>query len=234
MPGYDVACSTRAASRCPPARSARSRSNCRCRPGCLPTLWHADERFARAISTTFPGYYQTADAGFIDADGYIHVMARTDDIINVAGHRLSTGGDGGGAGGPSRRRRMRGDRRRRRAEGRGALGFVVLKAGVARDPAEIERELVALVRERIGPVAAFKLALTVQRLPKTRSGKILRGTMKQDRRRRGLDHAGDDRRPGRPRRDRREPEGAGDRGGVGRARPRRDGKPRAELGEGQA
>ncbi len=147
-------------------------------PGALPTLWQADERFVQSYLSTYPGYYQTGDAGFIDADGYIQVMARTDDIINVAAHRLSTGemeevlaahpdvaecavmgvADA--------------------LKGQVPLGLLVLKSGVVRPIAEIEAEAVALVREKIGPVASFKAALVVDRLPKTRSGKILRGTMR--------------------------------------------------------
>jgi propionyl-CoA synthetase len=148
-------------------------------PGALPTLWQQDERFVDSYLSTYPGFYQTADAGFIDADGYIHVMTRTDDIINVAGHRLSTGGieevlaahpdvaecavmgvaDG--------------------LKGQVPVGLLVLKAGVKRPTAAVEEEAVALVRERVGPVASFKTALVVDRLPKTRSGKILRGTMRR-------------------------------------------------------
>ena len=148
-------------------------------PGALPTLWQADDRFVQSYMTAFPGFYQTADAGFIDADGYIHVMTRTDDIINVAAHRLSTGeieevlaahpdvaecavigvADA--------------------LKGQIPLGFLVLKAGVKRPASEVERDAIELVRERIGPVASFKTALVVAGLPKTRSGKILRGTMRR-------------------------------------------------------
>jgi propionyl-CoA synthetase len=148
-------------------------------PGCLPTLWSADERFRESYLDEFPGYYKTADAGLFDEDGYVFVMARTDDIINVAGHRLSTGAmeevlathpdvaecavvgiaDG--------------------LKGQIPCGFLVLNAGVTRPSAEIETEVVALVREHIGPVAAFKTAIAIKRLPKTRSGKILRGTMQK-------------------------------------------------------
>ncbi|HTV44453.1 MAG TPA: AMP-binding protein [Stellaceae bacterium] len=148
-------------------------------PGALPTLWEADDHFARTYLDAFPGYYQTADAGFIDADGYVHVMTRTDDIINVAGHRLSTGGIEEvlaahpdvaecaviGVADP--------------LKGQVPLGLLVLKTGVARAAAEIAREAVALVRERIGPVASFRAALVVPGLPKTRSGKILRSTMRR-------------------------------------------------------
>jgi propionyl-CoA synthetase len=148
-------------------------------PGCLPTLWHADDRFRQAYLDEFPGYYKTADAGYIDEDGYLFIMARTDDIINVAGHRLSTGAMEEviaehpevaecaviGIADPTK--------------GQVPCGFIVLNAGVSRASADIEKEVMLLVREKIGPVAAFKLAITVARLPKTRSGKILRGTMKK-------------------------------------------------------
>jgi propionyl-CoA synthetase len=148
-------------------------------PGALPTLWQQDERFVQSYLSAYPGYYETADAGFIDEDGYIHVMTRTDDIINVAGHRLSTGGIEEvvaahpdvaecavmGVADP--------------LKGQVPLGLVVLKAGVARSADAIEQEVVGLVRERVGPVASFKTALVVDRLPKTRSGKILRGTMRR-------------------------------------------------------
>ncbi len=148
-------------------------------PGCLPTLWQQDVRFKDAYLTEFPGYYKTSDAGYKDDDGYIWVMGRTDDIINVAGHRLSTGGmEEVLASHPDVAEcavlGIKDD-----LKGEVPCGFVVLKSGVARSPGDIEREIVALVRDKIGPVAAFKLAITVPRLPKTRSGKILRGTMKK-------------------------------------------------------
>ena len=148
-------------------------------PSCLPTLWQQDERFQESYLAEFPGYYKTADAGFKDEDGYLFIMGRTDDIINVAGHRLSTGGMEEVLAGAPGRRRMRRDRHRGRAQGRGAVRLH--RAQGRRQPAaERDREgMVALVREKIGPVAAFKLAITVARLPKTRSGKILRGTMKK-------------------------------------------------------
>ncbi|MFN3547931.1 MAG: propionyl-CoA synthetase [Mesorhizobium sp.] len=148
-------------------------------PGALPTLWHADDRFRDAYLAEFPGYYKTADAGYIDDDGYLFIMARTDDIINVAGHRLSTGGmeevlaehpDVAECAVIGIADEMK---------GQVPCGFVVLNAGVTRDAAELEKEVVALVRDRIGPVAAFKTVVPVKRLPKTRSGKILRGTMQK-------------------------------------------------------
>jgi propionyl-CoA synthetase len=148
-------------------------------PGTLPTLWNADERFRKSYLADYPGYYQTGDAGFIDEDGYVHVMARTDDIINVAGHRLSTG---------AMEEVLASHRDVAECavigvadalKGQVPLGFLCLKAGVSRPHAEIVAEVVRLVRERIGPVADFKRALVVDRLPKTRSGKILRGTMQK-------------------------------------------------------
>ncbi|GHD04915.1 propionyl-CoA synthetase [Tianweitania populi] len=148
-------------------------------PGALPTLWQADERFCEAYLEEFPGYYKTADAGIIDDDGYIFIMSRTDDIINVAGHRLSTGAMEEvvaahpnvaecaviGIADP--------------LKGQVPLGLVVLNSGVDRDAAEVEREVVQLVRERIGAVAALKQVIVIKRLPKTRSGKILRATMQK-------------------------------------------------------
>ncbi len=148
-------------------------------PGCLPTLWNAEKRFRSAYLDEFPGYYKTADAGFIDSDGYLFIMARTDDIINVAGHRLSTGAmeevlaehpDVAECAVIGIADAMK---------GQAPVGFLVLNAGVDRPVAEIEKEAVALVRDKIGPVAAFRTALAVKRLPKTRSGKILRGTMQK-------------------------------------------------------
>lgn len=148
-------------------------------PGCLPTLWNADDRFRSAYLDEFPGYYKTADAGYIDEDGYLFIMARTDDIINVAGHRLSTGGmeevvaehpDVAECAVIGIADAMK---------GQVPCGFVVLNAGAARGAGDVESEVVSLVRDRIGPVAAFKSVVVVKRLPKTRSGKILRGTMQK-------------------------------------------------------
>ncbi len=148
-------------------------------PSCLPTLWQQDERFRESYLNEFPGYYKTADAGFKDADGYLFIMGRTDDIINVAGHRLSTGGMEEVLSGHQDVAECAVIGIADQLKGEVPCGFIVLKAGVNREPSEIEKEIVALVREKIGPVAAFKLAITVPRLPKTRSGKILRGTMKK-------------------------------------------------------
>jgi propionyl-CoA synthetase len=148
-------------------------------PGCLPTLWQQDERFKEAYLTEFPGYYKTSDAGFRDEDGYVFVMGRTDDIINVAGHRLSTGGMEEILASHPDVAECAVLGVKDAIKGEVPCGFLVLNAGVIRAPSEIEKEIVALVRERLGPVAAFKLAITVARLPKTRSGKILRGTIKK-------------------------------------------------------
>ena len=148
-------------------------------PGSLPTLWNNDEGYVDSYLSEFPGYYKTGDAGFLDDEDYVHVMSRTDDIINVAGHRLSTGGMEEvlashpdiaecaviGVADP--------------LKGQVPLGFLVLKAGVARDHQEIVKEVVQLVRENVGPVASFKTAAVAKSLPKTRSGKILRGTMQK-------------------------------------------------------
>ena len=148
-------------------------------PGCLPTLWNNDEGYLSSYLADFPGYYKTGDAGYRDEDGYLYVMSRTDDIINVAGHRLSTGG----------MEEVLASHRdvaecavigvHDRLKGQVPIGFLVLKAGVNRPREEIVAETVQLVRGRIGPVASFKQAAVVERLPKTRSGKILRGTMRR-------------------------------------------------------
>jgi propionyl-CoA synthetase len=148
-------------------------------PGCLPTLWEQDARCREAYFNEFPGYYKTSDAGYKDEDGYIYVMGRTDDIINVAGHRLSTGGMEEILASHPDVAECAVLGIKDAIKGEVPCGFLVLKAGVSRSHAEIEKEIVALVREKLGPVAAFKLAITVGRLPKTRSGKILRGTIKK-------------------------------------------------------
>ncbi len=148
-------------------------------PSCLPTLWQNDERFRESYMSAFPGYYETSDAGYMDEDGYIYIMARTDDIINVAGHRLSTGGMEEVLASHPDVAECAVLGIADNLKGQIPAGFIVLNAGVNREPGEIEKECIALVREKIGPVAAFKTAVTVIRLPKTRSGKILRGTMRK-------------------------------------------------------
>jgi len=148
-------------------------------PGTFPTLWNDNARFVENYLARFPGYYQTADAGMIDADGYVYVMARTDDIINVAGHRLSTGGMEEVLAAHPDVAECAVIGVHDALKGQVPLGFLVLKAGVDRPMEQIVGEVVQLVRDRIGPVAAFKTATVVKRLPKTRSGKILRGTMQK-------------------------------------------------------
>jgi propionyl-CoA synthetase len=148
-------------------------------PANFPTLWEQDDRFKESYLDEFPGYYKTADAGYKDDDGYIYVMSRTDDIINVAGHRLSTGGMEEVLAGHKDVAECAVLGIKDELKGEVPCGFIVLKAGVNRPHDVIEKEIVALVRDKIGPVAAFKLAITVARLPKTRSGKILRGTIKK-------------------------------------------------------
>jgi propionyl-CoA synthetase len=148
-------------------------------PGSFPTLWNADERFEKSYMTNFPGYYETGDAGYLDEDGYVFVMARTDDIINVAGHRLSTGAMEEVLASHPDVAECAVIGAADQLKGQLPLGFLVLTAGVDRPEEEIVGEVVGLVREKIGPVAAFKQAAVVQRLPKTRSGKILRATMKR-------------------------------------------------------
>jgi propionyl-CoA synthetase len=148
-------------------------------PGTFPTLWNAEQRMFDSYLSKYPGYYETGDAGYIDEDGYVFVMSRTDDVINVAGHRLSTGAieevlashpDVAECAVVGVSDDLKGEL---------PLGFLVLSAGIIRNEQDIIKEAIGLVREKIGPVAAFKLATVVKRLPKTRSGKILRGTMKK-------------------------------------------------------
>jgi propionyl-CoA synthetase len=148
-------------------------------PGCAVTLWHDDAGFKAAYLADFPGWYRTGDAGTIDADGDVSVMGRTDDIINVAGHRLSTGAMEEVLAAHPAVAECAVVAVQDPLKGHVPLGLVVLKAGADQDHATISRELVALMRERIGPVAAFKDARVVQRLPKTRSGKILRGSIRR-------------------------------------------------------
>jgi propionyl-CoA synthetase len=177
MPGYDVQILDEAGHPMPAGELGAIAIKLPLPPGTLPTLWNAEDRFHKSYLNTFPGFYETGDAGMVDEDGYLYIMARTDDVINVAGHRLSTGameevlashpdvaecavigvGDA--------------------LKGQAPMGFVCLTTGVNRPHNEITAECVKLIRDQIGPVAAFKLALVVDRLPKTRSGKILRATM---------------------------------------------------------
>jgi propionyl-CoA synthetase len=179
MPGWDVRCVDASNREVPRGDIGAIVCRLPLPPGALPTLWNADERFVRTYLTDYPGHYQTGDAGFVDEDGYVHIMARTDDIINVAGHRLSTGAMEEVLASHPDVAECAVIGAADELKGQLPLGFLVLKAGVSRPHSEIVAEVVALVRERIGPVAAFKQAVVVDRLPKTRSGKILRGTMQK-------------------------------------------------------
>ncbi|MEE2862006.1 MAG: propionyl-CoA synthetase [Pseudomonadota bacterium] len=177
MPGYDVQVLDEAGHPVAPRTLGAIAISLPLPPGTLPTLWNAEDRFRKAYLDHFPGYYETGDAGYVDEDGYVYIMARTDDVINVAGHRLSTGGMEEvlashpavaecaviGVADP--------------LKGQAPVGLLCLKKGAEADPSQVVAEVVAMVRDQIGPVAAFKTACVVDRLPKTRSGKILRATM---------------------------------------------------------
>jgi propionyl-CoA synthetase len=177
MPGYEIAILDEGGQPKPAGELGAIAVKLPLPPGTLPTLWNAEARFRKSYLTTFPGYYETGDAGMMDEEGYLYIMARTDDVINVAGHRLSTGAMEEvlaghpdvaecaviGVGDP--------------LKGQAPVGFVCLSKGVDRPHAEIAAECAQRVRDQIGPVAAYKQTLVVDRLPKTRSGKILRATM---------------------------------------------------------
>jgi propionyl-CoA synthetase len=179
MPGYDVQVVDDAAKPVPGGTMGSLVIKLPLPPGCLPTLYRQDERMRESYLNEFPGYYKTADAGLIDEDGYLTILGRTDDIINVAGHRLSTGGMEEVVASHPDVAECAVLGIKDEVKGETPCGFVVLKAGVNRPAADIEKEVVQLVRDKIGPVAAFKMAFVVPRLPKTRSGKILRGTIKK-------------------------------------------------------
>ena len=177
MPGYDVQVLDEGGHPVPPGTLGAIAVKLPLPPGTLPTLWNAEDRFRKSYLAHFPGYYETGDAGYIDEDGYLYIMARTDDVINVAGHRLSTGAmEEVLASHPDVAEcaviGVADD-----LKGQSPLGFLCLNKGSPRHHAEVVAECVKLMREKIGPVADFKRAVVVDRLPKTRSGKILRGTM---------------------------------------------------------
>ena len=177
MPGYDVQILDDGGHPLPTGTLGAIAIKLPLPPGTLPTLWQAEERFRKSYLDTFPGYYETGDAGLIDEDGYLYIMARTDDVINVAGHRLSTGAMEEVLAGHPDVAECAVIGVSDELKGQLPLGFLCLNSGVTRDQTEIVAEVIARVREKIGPVAAFKLACVVDRLPKTRSGKILRGIM---------------------------------------------------------
>jgi propionyl-CoA synthetase len=179
VPGYDVRVLDARGADVPAGETGNMVVKLPLPPGCFTTLYNNDTDYVKTYFSAYPGYYLTSDAGFIDDDGYLWIMGRTDDIINIAGHRLSTGAMEevlashpdvaecavAGVHDP--------------IKGEVPLGFVVLKAGAGRTPGQVVSELIAMVRQKIGPIASFKAAAVVKRLPKTRSGKILRGTIKK-------------------------------------------------------
>ncbi len=177
MPGYDVRILSEDGDEMPDGDMGNIVIKLPMPPSCLPTLWGADQRFIDAYLRKYPGFYLTGDAGYRDADGYLWIMSRTDDVINVAGHRLSTGGMEEVLAGHPDVAECAVIGVTDALKGQMPLGLIVLKAGVDRGDQEVVGELIKRVREQIGPVAAFKLVAVVKRLPKTRSGKILRGTM---------------------------------------------------------
>ncbi|MCL4297557.1 MAG: propionyl-CoA synthetase [Anaerolineae bacterium] len=179
VPGYNVQILDEGGHEAPPNQIGSIVIKLPLPPSCLPTLWNNDEGFIRSYLSAFPGTYTTADAGFKDEDGYLWIMSRTDDIINVAGHRLSTGGMEEVLASHPDVAECAVIGVADELKGEIPLGVVVLKAGVNRTEKEIVDELIRMVRDRIGPVASFKVATVVKRLPKTRSGKVLRGTMKK-------------------------------------------------------
>ncbi len=179
VPGWDLRAVDEGGAERPPGEIGALVVRLPLPPGSSPTLWNADERFRETYLSAFPGYYQTADAGYIDENGYVFVMARTDDIINVAGHRLSTGAIEEVLAAHTNVAECAVIGAADQLKGQLPVGLLVLKAGVERPEDEIVAEVVQLVRDRIGPVASFKRAVVIERLPKTRSGKILRGTMRR-------------------------------------------------------
>lgn len=178
VPGWDVHILDPDGKDCPPGTEGAVTVKLPLPPGALPTLYRDEARFTRSYFERYPGHYLTGDGGHLDDDGYLYVMGRIDDVINVAGHRLSTGSMEEVIAAHPDVAECAVIGVADELKGQLPMGFVVLKAGAARDPEEVERELTALVRERIGPVAAFRRAVVVTRLPKTRSGKILRATMR--------------------------------------------------------
>ena len=177
MPGFDIKVLDRTGRELPAGELGSIAIKLPLPPGTLPTLWNAAERFKSSYLNTFPGYYETGDAGTIDDDGYIYIMARTDDVINVAGHRLSTGAIEEVLANHPDVAECAVIGVSDNLKGQLPIGFVCLTSGVERKHTVIETECVEMVRSQIGPVASFKNVVVVDRLPKTRSGKILRGTM---------------------------------------------------------
>ncbi|GAW33705.1 acetyl-coenzyme A synthetase [Roseovarius sp. A-2] len=177
MPGYDVQILDEGGHEVPPGTLGAIAVRLPLPPGTLPTLWNAEDRYRKSYLTTFPGYYETGDAGMKDEDGYLWIMARTDDVINVAGHRLSTGAMEEVLASHPDVAECAVIGVSDTLKGQAPVGFVCLTSGVNRPHEEVTAECVKLIRDQIGPVAAFKMAVVVDRLPKTRSGKILRAIM---------------------------------------------------------
>jgi propionyl-CoA synthetase len=179
VPGYDVRILADDGSELPAGETGHVALRLPLPPGCLPTLWNDDAGFQRAYLERFPGFYQTGDAGHRDEDGYLFVMSRTDDVINVAGHRLSTGGMEEVLAAHADVAECAVFGVADELKGQVPIGLMVLKAGCTTPVADVVEQVVADVRHKVGPVASFKRAAVVDRLPKTRSGKILRGTMRR-------------------------------------------------------
>jgi propionyl-CoA synthetase len=178
MPGYDVRILDEQGAEANPNETGQIAIRLPLPPGCLLTLWHNDEGFRNSYLSRYPGYYVTGDGGFRDEDGYLYVMGRTDDVINVAGHRLSTGEMEEVLAGHPAVAECAVFGVADEVKGEMPRGFVVLKAGTSADPAVLAGELAAMIRERIGAIAALKSLDIVPALPKTRSGKVLRKTMR--------------------------------------------------------
>ena len=179
MPGYDVRILDEAGQPCQPGETGNIVVKLPLPPSCLPTLWEDDQRFRESYLSQFPGYYQTGDGGLIDEDGYVYVMGRVDDVINVAGHRLSTGQMEELIGSHPAVAECAVVGIDDELRGQVPVGFAVLKDGAALDQAQMQQELVSIIRKEIGAIACFRQSATVKRLPKTRSGKILRKTIRQ-------------------------------------------------------
>ena len=179
MPGYDVRILDEAGQPCQPGETGNIAVKLPLPPSCLPTLWEDDQRFRESYLSQFPGYYQTGDGGLIDEDGYVYVMGRVDDVINVAGHRLSTGQMEELIGSHPAVAECAVVGIDDELRGQVPVGFAVLKDGAALDQAQMQQELVSIIRKEIGAIACFRQSAIVKRLPKTRSGKILRKTIRQ-------------------------------------------------------
>jgi propionyl-CoA synthetase len=179
VPGYDVQIIDNLGKKLKPREEGLVVIKLPLPPGTMPTLWNADERFIESYMKIFPGYYFTSDGGYMDEDGYVYIMGRVDDVINVAGHRLSTGAMEEVVAQHTDIAECAVIGAHDSLKGQLPVGLVVLKSGVIREEEDLKTELVRMIRNEIGPIACFKEAAVVTRLPKTRSGKILRSTMRR-------------------------------------------------------